>query len=164
MRFPRAIERNHRTSTGSIEDGAPPDTHAQRRFQALLDPSFPAVEPACRGSKESKEHEHPRPGQAKSIARSCASNSIDWENALDALATPMRVTTETLRVRLANGPLAGWEIEAHRYGDHISIRMWAIAPLSQANPPSSTELANTLSKRLGLRVSVEYCDAPAAEG
>ncbi|WP_146166247.1 hypothetical protein [Trinickia symbiotica] len=86
---------------------------------------------------------------------------------MNAFAAPARFDLDALKVRLANGPLAGSEIEAYRRGQHLSIRVRARAVLHRdAQPVSAKELAQALSAQLGLDVSVEmegaleHCNSP----
>ncbi|HWX13239.1 MAG TPA: hypothetical protein VNZ04_14775 [Trinickia sp.] len=161
MYLPKAAQSGRPVSAAAGGGRAGPDAEEQRRFRALFDEVALPEDSPC--SRPGERHDERRRATGAGSRAGCA-ESIDCEDGLAALAPPGRFDTDELKVRLTNGPLAGSEVEAYRYGGHVSLHVRAASstPLHCVEKPSAAKLAAELSKQLGLPVSVEYFDAPPA--
>lgn len=137
------------------------DTEEQRRFRAQFDEAVLPEDSPCSRPGERRDVCH---GATGSELRGGCGWPIKCEDNLDSLAPLGRFDIDELKVRLANGPLAGSEVEVYRCGGHVSLHVRAArsTTLGNSERPSAANLAEELSKRLGLPVSVEYGDAPTA--
>jgi hypothetical protein len=161
MHLPKAAQSGRPVPVAAGAGRANRDAEEQRRFRALFDEAALPEDSPC--SRPGERHDECR-GATGSGSRAGCGEPIDCEDGLDSLVPPGRFDTDALKVRLTNGPLAGSEVEAYRYGGHVSLHVRAASstPLHGVERPSAAKLAAELSKQLGLPVSVEYCDAPPA--
>ncbi|MEA3121623.1 MAG: hypothetical protein QOH33_1178 [Paraburkholderia sp.] len=164
MRTLKAAQSNHffpaSVAVAATAGREEPDTGEQRRFRALFDEASPPEDSPC--ARPGEQHD-----QCRDVASSASHEDgepINCENNFNSLAPSRRFDIDELKVRLTNGPLAGSEVEAYRCGDQVSVHIRAAGstPLQGIERPSAAKLAAELSMRLGLPVSVEYRDAPAA--
>jgi hypothetical protein len=159
MRLPKTTQNGSCFSVKATKECAYPDADEQRHFRALFYESAASADSPWPGSNE---QEGSRQRATPSSSRADVRESADCENGMPEFDASGRFDLDELKVRLTNGPLAGWEIEACRCGGLVSIRVRASSlALGNTPPPTPAALARDLSAQLGLPVSVEYCDAPA---
>lgn len=171
MRLPKAGEHGSSSFVDAGRKGTKGRADDERHFQALFEESVnpsDALLVASTLARDDPREIATRP-QSQRAARDASCRPPEREQKMYAFGASASLDIDRLKVRLRNGPLAGSEIEAYRQGQHLSIHVRAcLASPGQADRPSPKALAQMLSMRSGLNVSVEMdgarecSNAPAA--